>query len=612
MRTLHARIAGDAKPVYIIGSIGDAMDVPPIPEGVPLAVDVETTGLDHYAPGWRVRTIQLGTREAAWVFQVERCPELLRSVVTILRETDRLLAHNASYDLQALDRIGVMSLEESWPKMIDTYLLAHLLDPRQPQDGATGHMLENLCKAYFDPSAHDHRNALLAHFKDQRWSKDEGYALVDLDEPTFLRYGGADVILTSWLANALIPKVHAGGWWGLMEFETNVARIMSIVQRKGILVDQGYAAQLDAYLVEKGERAEKTAASYGIENVNSTAQVAEVLVSLGAELTGKTKAGKPKVDKDVRAGLISKGGALAAVAQAVTDAKSAGKFRKAYVDNVMASLDEHGRVHPNIKSLQARTARMAVSDPPLHQIPSNDWRIRRLFIASEGHHHLAADYSQIELRVLGALAKDKAILAAVRDGIDLHDLTAERVGIARKVAKMTNFLIVYGGGAGKLSTSAAISLAEAKAAIQGFKRAYPGVTRYSRQLVERSEMGKLDVITATGRRLPLDRKRVYAATNYTVQSTSRDVLGQAAIDLEKAGLIDHVLLPIHDEFLGEASIEDAEEVARLFGEVMSMDILGTRLDAEGEVYGPSWGHGYDELGEMASLGLDQVSYKETP
>lgn len=568
------------------------MDVPSIPEGVPLAVDVEATGLDHFAPGWRLRTVQLGTQEAAWVFQVERCPELLRSVVTILQETSRLLAHNASYDLLALDRVGVMSLEESWPKMVDTYLLAHLLDPRQPQDGGTGHMLENLSKAYFDPFAHEHRNALLDHFKSQRWAKEDGYALVDLDEEAFLRYGGADVILTSWLFEALAPKVHASGMWHLMEFETEVARICSIMQRKGLLVDQDYASELAEHLDQKAEHGEKVAASYGIANVNSTAQVAEVLQVLGAELREKTKTGKPKVDKAVLQGLLHRGGALADVAQGIMDAKNAGKFRAAYVDNVMGALDEAGRVHPSIHSLQARTARMSISNPPLQQLPSGDWRIRRLFVASEGHLIGAADYSQIELRVLGALAQEDAILQAVRDGVDLHQLTADRVGIARKVAKMTNFLIVYGGGAGKLSTQAGIPLGEAQAAIRGFKRAYPGVSRYSRRLIERSEMGKLDVVTATGRRLPLDRQRVYAGVNYTVQSTARDVLAQALIDLDKAGLVSYLLLPIHDEVLFEVPEADAKELAFEIGQVMSMDILGTRLDAEGEVFGPSWGHGY--------------------
>jgi DNA polymerase-1 len=111
-------------------------------------------------------------------------------------------------------------------------------------------------------------------------------------------------------------------------------------------------------------------------------------------------------------------------------------------------------------------------------------------------------------------------------------------------------------------------------------------------LVRGSDNGRLPVVTATGRELPLDRNRVYAACNYVTQSTARDVLAQALVGMYETGLSDYLLLPVHDEVIFEAPADEIEDVARKVGEAMTMDILGTHIAAEGEVYGPSWGHGY--------------------
>ena len=204
----------------------------------------------------------------------------------------------------------------------------------------------------------------------------------------------------------------------------------------------------------------------------------------------------------------------------------------------------------------------------------------------------AADYVGVVMRVMAGLAQDATMLKAIADGVDLHSFTAEKVGVTRKVAKPLGFGIAYGGGAPKLALIAGISEAEAKTAIQAWWRTYPGVKRYKRSLVGKSEQGRLPVTTATGRQIPLDRGRVYAALNYVIQSTARDALAQDILDIRAAGLGDHLLLPIHDELLFEAPAADIEEVARAIGETMTMDILGTTLTATGEVYGESWGAGY--------------------
>jgi len=575
----------------------------------PLAVDVEATGLDIFSASYRVRTVQLATKDVAWVFLVDEAPNMgmKAAIGDILASRPILLAHNASYDLLALDRFGYLDLVEAWGRMVDTRLLAHLLDPRAKSDGSVGHKLENLAKHYLgDPTADRYEVDLFAHFRANGWAKNtgEGYRKVDLYEPIYHRYGAADVVNTAWLFDILAPLVRAGGYTELSTFEHNIARVCSEQQRRGMRVDTEYATILGAWLDKRDETAAREAATLGVDNVNSTIQVSTALQALGQELHVKTDKGALQVNKDVLEGIVNFGEAApAALAQAVMDAKNASKFRKAYVTNVINSLGVDGRCHASINSLQARTARMSVSGPPLHQIPSRDWRIRRLFVPSDGYVIGASDYKQIELRVLGALAGETAILDAVRDGIDLHQLTADRVGIPRYVAKETNFLICYGGGAKRLSMTTGQSIAQSKDNITGFKRSYPAVTRYSKRLINQSHMGKLAVETATGRKLPLDRSRIYAATNYTVQSTARDIFAQGVLDLDAAGLGEYLLLPMHDESIYEVPKEDATELCNEITKVMSMRVLGVDIDADGAIYGASWGHGYGAPEDL-SQGLE--------
>src|SRR5690606_37705864 len=128
--------------------------------------------------------------------------------------------------------------------------------------------------------------------------------------------------------------------------------------------------------------------------------------------------------------------------------------------------------------------------------------------------------------------------------------------------------------------------------VQKYDRTYPGIKRYGRRLMDRAEMGSFAAETPVGRRLPLVRDRLYAATNYVVQSTARDILAQALLNLEAAGLEEYLLLPIHDEVLAEAPAEDAEDIARAIGAAMETELHGVPILTDPEVLGPSWGHGY--------------------
>lgn len=562
--------------------------------GRPIAVDTETTGLDIFSPGFSVRLVQFGSISCAWVVPVNE--ETKSGIRMALSIADRMVIHNASFDIKALNQVGLLpySVDEAWKRSIDTKILAHLVDPIGKLS------LEDVYarETGDDQTSHTAKAAKDALFKENGWTDDNGWKLVPVDAKAYVVYAGTDVLIASILHEALSPLVH--DQQELIQFEHDVARLVTHLEIRGMPVDVDYAERLEAYFLKEAEEAKAICADYGVTNPNSTAQVREALLALGAVLVERTKTGQFKTDKKVLEALAenNEGTPLAELAAAIDKAKNNGKKAKAYVRRVLEGLDANGYVHADIKALEARTARMSISKPPLQQLPSGDWHVRRMFVAPPGYVFASVDYSQVELRVLAALSEEPTMMQAIADGLDLHDVTAELLygpdfaKAQRKLAKNTNFGRVFGGGAVTLARQAGVTISEAKQAMALYDKGYPGIKRYSKKLMERAEWGKAEVLTPIGRRLPLDRNRLYAATNYIVQSTARDVLCSAMLDLEEAGLWQYAVLPIHDEVLFLLPEDEAEELVKRIEDVMSFDFFGVFLKAEGEIDGPSWGHAY--------------------
>jgi DNA polymerase I-like protein with 3'-5' exonuclease and polymerase domains len=253
----------------------------------------------------------------------------------------------------------------------------------------------------------------------------------------------------------------------------------------------------------------------------------------------------------------------------------------------------------------------SIDNPALQQLPSGDWRIRRCFIPDPGHVMIAADYQAVEMRVLAALSGDWTMRNAIKKGLDLHSFTAAAVqGIPlddfmalldakdghaqrlRKIAKAIGFGKVYGGGAATISRQTGADEDSVKVALKAYDTTFPGIRRYSTQLVNSAKQGLMEVVTPIGRRLPLDEDRLYAATNYMVQSTARDLLAKAVVKVFEAGLGEYLLLPVHDELLGQAPVESAEEIINEIGRVMESTFQGVEILSDPKVVGPSWGAAY--------------------
>jgi DNA polymerase-1 len=187
---------------------------------------------------------------------------------------------------------------------------------------------------------------------------------------------------------------------------------------------------------------------------------------------------------------------------------------------------------------------------------------------------------------------------AITNGEDLHSFTARMVfgenftPKHRKISKGIAFGKVYGGGAATIQRQTGAPMEDVRRALAAYDRVYPEVKRMSnRWQREAYETGMVHV-SVTGRRLPLDRERTYAVVNYGVQSAARDCLGQSLINMEEAGLLDTMRLPIHDEILASVPVAEASDYAREIEKCMTFDLYGVPIEAEAEIGQRSWGSLY--------------------
>jgi DNA polymerase-1 len=270
--------------------------------------------------------------------------------------------------------------------------------------------------------------------------------------------------------------------------------------------------------------------------------------------------------------------------------------------------------------------------------------IRRCLIADPGYAILSADFDQIELRVLAGLAGEQVMIDAAKKGESLHKTAALRLWGPNytpdqyRYTKNVNFGWAFGGGAATLSEQTGLPLADCASIIRDYENQFPALRDYKRKeqnkiLTAALSSGELKAyyelrrrlqylrqdttegrrgryaiqvqinrlmygkhaytVTPFGRRLLVEAEKAYKVINYQVQSSAADLMKHALLDvLDDPELEPTVLLPIHDELLGQAPIDKAERIAERYGEVMTREFKGVPITATGKVYGKSWGHGY--------------------
>ena len=290
-----------------------------------LAFDTETEGLGFHDP---VRLLQFGNTKEAWVLDPHDNPDIVETVFTHSAAWDKLVAHNAAFDVIAIGRMLyrdnpsmlIEFVENTVEECYDTQIMAHLVDPRDQRDGGVGHGLKPLSDHYLGAGAIDGQTALKDKFRSLGLNMTTGWKQIDLWDEDYVLYAGLDAILTARLEAILVEKVFTELELGdMFNSDSKVAAICAGMTARGVRVDMAAAKSTLAALAGEEVTARQNAAFYGVENVNSTQQVAEALLVRGVELTEKTETGKWKVDKEILSSLNDP------LAKAVITCKAANK-----------------------------------------------------------------------------------------------------------------------------------------------------------------------------------------------------------------------------------------------------------------------------------------------
>lgn len=404
---------------------------------------------------------------------------------------------------------------------------------------------------------------------------------------------GGEARATLLTGGALLPALSAASYALLQQLELPLATVLADIEGYGICLDTSVLAALSTEVAAKLDALEtqiEQQAGTGV-NLNSPKQLAELLfVKLGLPPMKKTKG---KTGLSVDAEVLEALAADYPIAEQIMEHRSLTKLKGTYIDALPLLVSKQsGRLHTTYQQVVAATGRLSSTDPNLQNIPIRSelgQQIRAAFVAAPGHVLIAADYSQIELRVLAHLSQDPLLVDSFRSGEDVHTRTAiEMFGPEegkqsdkRRAAKMINYGIVYGLTDYGLATRLQIERRLAKKYIEEYFARYHGVRSFMDELVRRARSdGGARTLRGRFRPLPdLTSKnfpmRGYAermAKNTPIQGTAADILKQAMIDvqrvLEQQAPTTRMLLTVHDELVLEAPIAATASVCALVKQTM--------------------------------------------
>lgn len=376
------------------------------------------------------------------------------------------------------------------------------------------------------------------------------------------------------------------------KIEKPLQRVLAEMEIAGVLVDRDVlirqSEELGRQLLEIETRVRDIAGDPRM-NIMSTAQVAALLYDqLGLQAGRKTASGKRSTAVSVLESLRDQHEAV----QLILDYRELNKLKGTYLDPLPKLVNPAtGRIHTTFNQTVAATGRLSSTNPNLQNIPIRTElgrQIRRAFIASEGHVLLAADYSQIELRVLAHIAGEDALIDAFRQGLDIHRVTAAQThGVSeaevtsdmRRVAKVINFGVLYGMSAHRLTRELGIDYRSAEQFIDTYFSRYPGVRSYIDGTLDFCRAnGYVETLAGRRRVIPdinsRDRQaREYAertAYNMPIQGTAADIIKMAMLRLAPAleGTGARMVLQVHDELVLEVPEDRTAELTGLVREVM--------------------------------------------
>ena len=408
-----------------------------------------------------------------------------------------------------------------------------------------------------------------------------------------LDYAAEDADVTLRLYNVLKPRLFAEKLLNVYEsFDRPLIPVLKDMEQQGIMVDAQALHRLSTDFEGRMRILETEIYNLAGEefNLSSPKQIGEILFGKMGLKGKKTPGGAWQTGADVLEQLAEDGCELA---QKILDWRALAKLKSTYSDALLELLDKNSRVHTTFSQIVANTGRLASSNPNLQNIPirtEEGKKIRECFIARPGCKIISSDYSQVELRLLAAVADVKALKNAFAAGVDIHAATASHVfGIpydkvdanTRRHAKAINFGIVYGISAYGLARQIGVAPEDAKAYIDAYFREMPEIKKYMDDTIAFARANDY-VLTPFGRRCSImgindKNKRLAAnaeraAINAPIQGGAADIIKLAMNripdELKKHGLKTKMLLQVHDELVFEAPENEVEEASKIIKAIM--------------------------------------------
>ncbi len=562
-----------------------------------VSFDTETTSLDYMFAELVGISIALKPNEAFYIpinhnyegAEKQLDQDFVLEALKPFLESDEIpkIGHNLKYDRHILQNAGI----DLKGTLLDTMLFSYVNNST-----ITRHNLDAVSKRYLNINPTSYEDVA------GKGAKQIPFSEVSIDVASDYASEDADISLK--LYEHIEPLVQKEAKLAKLysEIEGPLIYTLGDIERNGVLIDSEKLSQqskeLEAKILKLESKVQKNAGEDF--NLGSPKQLQEILYEkLGLPVIKKTPKGQPSTSEAVLQELSMD----FPIVHDILSYRAISKLKSTYTDKLPKMINSNtGRVHTSYHQAVTATGRLSSSDPNLQNIPirsEEGRRIREAFIAPEGYKILAADYSQIELRIMAHLSKDQGLMDAFAKGQDIHQATAAEIFSIniddvtpnqRRSAKAINFGLIYGMSAFGLSKQLQITRAEAQNYIEQYFERYPGVKNYMDQTKSSAKQNGY-VETVLGRRLYLAdiessnyQRRQYAersAINAPMQGTAADLIKMAMTDLHSKirneSLDAKIIMQVHDELVIEVNENQLDELSDLTVNIMA-DIFKLDVD----------------------------------
>lgn len=561
-----------------------------------IGVDTETSGLNPYAPDAKLRMVQLGDHKSGWAVPWEQWGGVAMECLN--QWEGQFTFHNLAFDEKWL-RLHA-DYQIPWERTHDTLIMHNMLYPGQPAG------LKPITDKYIDPRASMGGEMLKKAMKDNNWD----WSNIPVDYEAYAMYSAMDPVLAAHIYSHLRADLKEPKSYDL---EMATLRICAGMEDRGVPVDVEYCEEQRDLLDKYVEDSKKWALEEAGVKIGSTQSLAKYFEdTLGATIVKRTPGGAPSVDKDTL-DLFSKSedSRVSEFAKFVLNVRKADKIRGSYLENFIKDQTD-GVLHANIKTMQAVTGRMSITNPALQTLGKSDTIVRNAIVPrGAGEKIVSADLDQVEFRIFAHLSEDEALIetftradatgsdAFTEIGRQIYGDDFQKSDPRRTLVKGTIYGRLYGSGVAKMAATAGVPFESMKAVSDALNAQYPGIDRYQKSMeaginARKATEGQTYIRTGvTDRKIPVDEDRVYAGLNYTIQSTAAEVFKNNLVKMDNAGLSEFFLVPVHDEIVMSVPDDLVQDVMRETKQHMTTtDGWAVPLSSDAEGPYERWGAKY--------------------